>query len=282
MCADVLDPIRKRIQSGDIEGARSALFRYLREKPHYIPGWMLLAGLLSDPKKQADCYRQVLRLDPAHSQAAARLNEIDEGQMIGSQNELRMGEEIGAQPMIDCPNCGAHLSISLTDTSPQRVVCDYCQTEVKLPEKEITDKLGQDVSWTEHVLGVKGSAPALENIVQEPERVMPEELRQLVQMLRTQGPDILDAETIRNLEARGIAVQVTEDEVVITSEYRRVAVHRSEMPSDLRHLSFQHIVGMAGKPLATTERRRCPKCDAVIDAQATRCPWCSTSLSPEG
>jgi hypothetical protein len=37
---------------------------------------MLLAVLIEDPARQADCYRQVLRLDPANPQAAARLRAL--------------------------------------------------------------------------------------------------------------------------------------------------------------------------------------------------------------
>ena len=143
MCADVLDPIRKRIQSGNIEGARRSLFGFLRKNPNHITGWMLLAELMDDPQKQADCYRQVLRLDPTHNQAAARLTEIDVRHTMGSQNEMGVGEDIGDNtlPMVDCPNCGAQLSIDLTDTHPRQVICDYCQTGFLLPEKIKPEKI---------------------------------------------------------------------------------------------------------------------------------------------
>jgi hypothetical protein len=73
---DLLDTLRQRLENGDREGAKRALADALRADPRNVPAWMLLAALIEDPARQADCYRQVLRLDPANSQAAARLRAL--------------------------------------------------------------------------------------------------------------------------------------------------------------------------------------------------------------
>jgi len=73
---DLIEPLRQRIETGDREGAKRALAAILRADPRNVPAWMLLAALIKDPARQADCYRQVLRLDPANPQAAARLRAL--------------------------------------------------------------------------------------------------------------------------------------------------------------------------------------------------------------
>jgi hypothetical protein len=73
---DLIEPLRQRIETGDREGAKRELAAVLRADPRNVPAWMLLAALIEDPARQADCYRQVLRLDPANPQAAARLRAL--------------------------------------------------------------------------------------------------------------------------------------------------------------------------------------------------------------
>lgn len=70
---DPLDAVRRRIEAGDREGARRALASLVRAEPQNVAAWALLADLLEDPARQADCYRQILRLDPGNRQAAAQL-----------------------------------------------------------------------------------------------------------------------------------------------------------------------------------------------------------------
>lgn len=73
---DLIEPLRQRIETGDREGAKRELAAVLRADPRNVPAWMLLAALIEDPARQADCYRQVLRLDPANPQATARLRAL--------------------------------------------------------------------------------------------------------------------------------------------------------------------------------------------------------------
>ena len=70
---DLLDAVRRRIEAGDREGARRALASLVRAEPQNVAAWALLADLLEDPARQADCYRQILRLDPGNRRAAAQL-----------------------------------------------------------------------------------------------------------------------------------------------------------------------------------------------------------------
>ncbi len=73
---DSLDEVRHQINSGDREGAKLALVELLKGDPDSVDAWSLLAILLHDPVDQAECYRQILRVDPRNGQAAAWLDAL--------------------------------------------------------------------------------------------------------------------------------------------------------------------------------------------------------------
>lgn len=70
---DPLGSIRQHINAGEREAARFELVDFLHASPRSVAAWALLATLLEDPSQRADCYRQILRIDPEHKLAAARL-----------------------------------------------------------------------------------------------------------------------------------------------------------------------------------------------------------------
>jgi hypothetical protein len=76
MAENSLELIRQRIVQGDHDQARSQLAEYLRAVPDDADGWALLACLLDDPAEQLECYRQVLRIDPASRQATAWVDSL--------------------------------------------------------------------------------------------------------------------------------------------------------------------------------------------------------------
>ncbi|MBN2392162.1 MAG: hypothetical protein JXR84_15650, partial [Anaerolineae bacterium] len=88
--------IRHLIDAGVPEAARRALAAHLTANPHHIAAWMLLATLLDDPQQQADCYRQVLSLDPGHTAAARAL-----AQLSGAARDV----------VLRCPQCGGAMEI---------------------------------------------------------------------------------------------------------------------------------------------------------------------------
>ena len=73
---ELLDPIRHRITAGDRDGARLDLLEILKADPDNAEAWSLLATLLPEPAEQIECYRQVLRIDPADRQAATWLEAL--------------------------------------------------------------------------------------------------------------------------------------------------------------------------------------------------------------
>ncbi|MBN2005222.1 MAG: tetratricopeptide repeat protein, partial [Anaerolineae bacterium] len=74
-----LNSIRRQIEMKDYNGAQRALVEILRSEPQRSDAWMMLAALLKDPAKKAECYRRILRIEPNHSQAQAKLKQIIHG-----------------------------------------------------------------------------------------------------------------------------------------------------------------------------------------------------------
>ncbi|MGC9358033.1 MAG: hypothetical protein ACP5GX_09205 [Anaerolineae bacterium] len=115
-----LDEIFRQVESGRLQAAKRRLMDYLRANPHNVAAWMLLAKLLDDPQQQADCYQQVLGLDPGHRQAARAL----EGLTSPAEGLL-----------LRCPQCGGAMeTYFVEDLHDKRARCLYCGTEVDLPD----------------------------------------------------------------------------------------------------------------------------------------------------
>jgi peroxiredoxin len=58
------------------EEARLLLFAYLKRNPASASAWWILSRAVEDVQQERDCLERVLRLDPAHAQARARLDEL--------------------------------------------------------------------------------------------------------------------------------------------------------------------------------------------------------------
>jgi hypothetical protein len=59
-----LDLPKKLLEIGDRSGALEALHRILQTNPRDIDAWFLLVDVVEDPAQKADCYRQILKIDP--------------------------------------------------------------------------------------------------------------------------------------------------------------------------------------------------------------------------
>jgi hypothetical protein len=76
MGQSTLETIRLQVHAGDREGARLALADLLKAEPDNADVWALLAILVKEPDEQAECYRQILRIDPGNRQAAMWLEML--------------------------------------------------------------------------------------------------------------------------------------------------------------------------------------------------------------
>jgi hypothetical protein len=108
----ILDMIRLRVHTGDLDGARLALVDLLKAEPDNLDAWAFLAMLLKEPDEQAECYRQILRIDPENRQAAMWL-EVLTPPAVEPAVEQRpsVAEPQGPEPSLD----GESLSDMLFD-----------------------------------------------------------------------------------------------------------------------------------------------------------------------
>ena len=78
---DSLEPVRHLINIGEVQHAKRALGKIVYTDPSNTEAWLLLASILDRPDQQADCYRQVLKLDPDNHEARQRLLSLSMDQL---------------------------------------------------------------------------------------------------------------------------------------------------------------------------------------------------------
>ncbi|MGD0706841.1 MAG: hypothetical protein ABSA51_00155 [Anaerolineaceae bacterium] len=71
-----IDSARRLIAIGDRAGALRELARLLQVNPRLLEAWLLLAEVVDDPVKKADCYRQALQLDPGNPLAQQGMERL--------------------------------------------------------------------------------------------------------------------------------------------------------------------------------------------------------------
>jgi len=73
---------RKLLERGDRAAAAKALSRHLSIESNDVDAWFMLAVALDDKGQRADCYRQVLRVDPSNRLASHQLAQIQEAEKV--------------------------------------------------------------------------------------------------------------------------------------------------------------------------------------------------------
>jgi hypothetical protein len=239
MTTDSLGVIRRRINMGDREGARLALLDFLKTDPDNTEAWALLAILLKEPVWQAECYRQVLRIDPENRQAALWLQALSR-QSSGSSTQVEHARsvdsvltELGKDPS------------SAGELGPDRGKVDRVLEELALSD------LDAETRQQLRILGLDIGPP-------EPGALPPE--------VRPEEKGLLDRMVSR------LTGSSREGQVSTGSAGRAGPAPRP------RQLTPDEIIELAGGPLSPEERRNCPKCGAVVSRSEGRCPWCSEPL----
>jgi hypothetical protein len=67
------------IKAGQIQIAQPLLVQYIKQQPDSADAWYLMSFVVADQRQQIDCLQRVLRFNPAHHQAQARLLEVMTG-----------------------------------------------------------------------------------------------------------------------------------------------------------------------------------------------------------
>jgi len=95
---DPLEIPKHLIQIGDTNKACIELGKLLRADPNNLDAWELLCTLLVDPNQQADCYKQILRLDPENTAAAQHLKAMTTENSPPSKPQKPKNPEISSSP----------------------------------------------------------------------------------------------------------------------------------------------------------------------------------------
>jgi DNA-directed RNA polymerase subunit M/transcription elongation factor TFIIS len=297
---DPLDTVKRRIEAGDREGARRTLFQALRVDPYNVAAWALLATVLDDPDKQADCYRRILALDPGNREVAEKLRQI-----TGGPPQTPPSSETGP---LQCPQCGGVMEVRFAESlRDKRAVCPYCGTEVDLP-----DAYQRIQRQREEARHPWGSRTVEETVIEarsdHPEglpdldEAIPESLGEVLRRAAASGGEVAVQSTIvpedeagrRTPEPEELAKWM-EDQKEMRQEGRKpsgllgkvlnfltgetpVATTQGTPPAPPagESLTLDEIIQAAGGPLPPEERRKCAKCGATISKRATRCTWCGT------
>lgn len=302
---DLLDTIRHRINAGDREGARLELAELLETDPDNADGWALFAVVVADPAEKAECYRQILRLDPENRLATAWLEALaPQAPAFSDREEVPRQEGTDLQ----CEECGALAQVrSVGPLREKRVVCPFCGAERDLP-----DTIRREERVREREDAPEGGSQAIESIrpesrgEQAPEAggtPAADELERLMNELRL---SVLDEDTLKELGESGLdglsseqvvaspAPQVEKRSVIdrLFGRRREEETLNLDAVGDLEgqldalaqtgRLGPGDIIRLAGGPLPARDRRKCPGCGAVVSRNAAKCPWCSAPLPHVG
>jgi len=130
---EFLDGARQQIEAGDRGGARRALCRILNADPTNVAAWTLLATVVDDADKQADCYRRILALDPGNREAERSLRQLTRERPVRESPETPSSSQ--AAVPLRCPQCGGTMEARFVgDLRDKRAVCPYCGAQVDLPD----------------------------------------------------------------------------------------------------------------------------------------------------
>ncbi|HOU14626.1 MAG TPA: hypothetical protein PKZ84_16085 [Anaerolineae bacterium] len=82
MEAPLLYQAIESVRMGFYDDARRSLLQFVRQDPNNALAWLWLAQALDDPKRQLDCLRQVLRIDPDNQDAVAGMEALRAGRPL--------------------------------------------------------------------------------------------------------------------------------------------------------------------------------------------------------
>jgi predicted RNA-binding Zn-ribbon protein involved in translation (DUF1610 family) len=250
-----------------------ALAELLEAEPDNADAWALLAILLTNPAEQAQCYREILRIDPNDRQAEAWLAALTGQPAATSGGQPPTREPRGRE----CPRCGAMIKVSAPHRSPGgAIVCPSCGFPVGPAEA-----LGEQTSTLEDEQASDEDFASMEPI---PEGTT---LDQLLEQLPLPEPGY---ETRHSRHEPPTSQQPVEQKGFLNGLLGRLRgstggtkaedllTGQAEAASAAGALSPDLILRLAGGPLPPEERRKCPACGAVVSRREDKCQWCSAAL----
>ncbi|HBY07579.1 MAG TPA: hypothetical protein DEH22_07255 [Chloroflexi bacterium] len=156
-----------------------------------------------------------------------------------------------------CPECKRSFVIRSANWKKEPfALCLDCGNEFELADTPVT---GEKAPWED----------------------LPPELIKTLGIEPPHTPGGLDADALRELQEKGFKLSDPESPdlaIRVDKVIQQVPgmIYRSSKKGD--ELSVDEILRLAGNPLPADQRRRCPKCDAVIAQDDKRCNWCGQTV----
>jgi hypothetical protein len=110
-----LDSTKKLIENANKLEAFNQLYKRLNADPRNIEVWFLMAEAVDNRSKKADCYRQIIKLDPDNQLAQQKLQELVTRPSI-TQPSKQMASQFATIPNEIKPR-----NLSLKPTSPNKI-----------------------------------------------------------------------------------------------------------------------------------------------------------------
>jgi hypothetical protein len=305
-----LGSIRQHLEVGDQDAARRELVAALRANPQDVSCWELLATLLDDPARKADCYRQILRIDPQHSHAAASLAALTSAPPSEPVHDV---PAVKRRPALRCQGCGGTLDIRfIGEMRDKRAVCPFCGNEVDLPDSFQRVERQRDHEqrpWGSRTVDTVYVETRVDHGSEgQPAHPVPD-IDTIRQTLQEEGPTGLDEETLQKLDDAGFTVSTSATAGVRTylsgglesgadtlldrsgvdsfdGEFKfptgKVVFSPEDVSSVQGRLDPEHVIRMAGGAPPVEKRTKCPECEAIVPRDASRCEWCGAGLAEIG
>ncbi len=256
-----IDPIKRRIQAGENLVAETQLTELLESEPENLEAWELLASIIDDPARKADCYRQILRRDPGNRTAASGIAALAG---ITPKSAIAMNQQsanVHSVALI-CPQCGGEIEINDQDQiQAKRLRCNLCKTETELPK------------WYQRIHHARHHNAGSSNITSVDSTPIHNKIAQANIEVSSESEITMNKKTDPN-----------DDETLLSKIFPEWYLAKNKKDSggpNTEGLTPEEIIKLAGGPLPAEERRRCPKCDAVVSRSESKCPWCSAPLPEE-
>ena len=303
-----LGQVRGHIRKGEMEQAYVLLAEILTVDCDNIDAWMMLAEIVEDIARQAECLQHVLRIDPTHAPAAAALENLR-----GKQRHLQdpPSPETEKEWLLRCPTCGGTQDVRfLGELCDKRAVCQYCQTEVDIPDKY--RRVKRMVERQDHPWGYSTVETSVyESRADRGEELtpLPAEVMALFDSMRAKNIAVYKEETVKQDIHRSQA-SFSRGNVFLTNDPRALRIETSGQPGcflALISMLFPNNEELAQRistivkkgpvenahpdslsrelrvhyldVIPASERMECPYCSATVSKQDDYCPWCSADFS---
>jgi hypothetical protein len=263
-----------RLEAGQAAQVREELSTFLQAQPGSAAAWALLAALAEQPLRKADCYRQILRLDPGNLAALAALQAIPTEAATAAPAEpqpqaLPLPTQRDDGTLI-CPRCRAVMEIRDGESHDQYAFCPGCGAAIKLPSTFDAPRPEPGRTAGTSPLTSYGSDEQVDH-----EDAL---IAGLVQA-NLQRPAAAPAPkgSLFSRLARRLGREPAPD--AASSAESRPTVPGSRSPTGQDPFDPALVLQLAGGPLTASERIRCRECGATISRDRESCPWCSASVT---